>query len=636
MRALFLYLAMITIFSSVAMGDNGGTQPYSRNVEIRAVWMDRRSIPKTETEIRVLVRKYSNAGINLIYPEVIYNGYSAYPSDYLTSQNLWNGLDVLSILIDEAHKRHIEIHPWVWVFRTGNINDKGGILAKHPDWVAINKNGQDVTPNGSYWLCPSIPGVRRLLLNAYSELAAKYKIDGIHLDYIRFEDQSPVPYCYNDSCRQQFQLQYGLDPLNIEPFTSPVIDWHMWREDLVNTFVSEVSAKVRKVRPAIKVSAAVGSPYDTARVNLLQNWAHWADNKWVDFLAPMDYTSNPDNFLRRVDASAKTVSNKALLAPGIGLHVLKGIPPVLEQIQIAQREPAAGITLFASSYMSDDLLTILGEGVFRKRADLPVNKPAEGAKKLLSSAISRIDKQASVNDMLNAGLDVQSAKALIDYDVYRKSAVGYIKPSPPPIFIPDKVQPLPEISVPVISSAPVIDGKLDDSVWQQASSALIQVTNLGHDVTRTTDVKIIRDNLNLYIGFRASEPRTGSVKATVTERDGPVFQDDSIELFLDPQGTGAVYYHFAMNTLGTRFDQKVSDTAWNGDWQGAVSVGSDSWAAEISIPFSILGAVPPSAGDVWHANFCRNRYADGTVENSCWSATYGTYHTPVRFGRIVY
>lgn len=631
MRFVLLFFIFILLSVSFAWADPVPA-PYSRNVEIRAVWLDRRSIPGTEQGIRELIRRYSKAGINLIHPEVIFNGYSAYPSSFLTEKNIWNGLDVLKIILDEAHKRHMEVHPWVWVFRAGNVNDKGGILAKHPDWVAVDVNGKAETSNGSYWLCPSIPEVRQLLLNAYKELATKYPIDGIHLDYIRFESQSPVPYCYNKSCREGFEAKYKIDPINIEPFTLPVLDWHLWRENLIDSFVEEVNAEMKKIDPRIQVSAAVGSPYNSARLDLLQNWTHWADNKWVDFLSTMDYTSSPVNFLNRINSSAENLSNRALLSPGIGLHVLKGIPAVLEQVQLARSAAVSGVTLFASSYLNDDLLDTLMKGLFHDRAKLPIRKPAESSEEMISSAKKRIRSAKSMEDLMNAGLDIKAAGRLVDNAAYRMNNIGYIPPQPPPIFIPARVQPLPRVDVPKISGVPVIDGVLNDPVWQQTPEIHITTTNLGRDATQISDIRLAYDDKNLYLGFKLYEPRIDQIKAAVTEHNGPVFQDDSIELFINPGSSDTSYYQFAVNTLNTHFEQKIGNSGWNAEWQSAVVKNSDSWSAEIAIPFSSIGITEPPSRKEWRVNFCRNRFANGEGENSCWSETYGTYHTPSRFG----
>lgn len=634
MRYLLIALLLIVVLTPV-LADSPGTASAgwtSRPSEIRAVWMDRRSIPATEQGIRRLIRSYAGAGINLVHPEVIYNGYSAYPSSYLTRQDLWHGIDMLGILIDEAHKRGIEVHPWVWVFRTGNASDHGGILKAHPDWVAVNKDGGTLTPGNSYWLCPSVPGARRLLLGAFRELAEKYPIDGIELDYIRFEDQSPVPYCYNDSCRSKFQAEHGIDPMCIEPFTKPVLDWQLWREELINSFVAQVSDETRKVRPTIRISAAVGSIPDIARVSYLQDWPHWAANKWVDFLAPMDYTADVQHFARRQDASAKAIANTALLAPGIGLHLFKGTDTMLDEIEVARSKSVSGVTLFASESLKDDRLKALAEGPFNGKAQLPARDPVEGVKILARSASKRVGDGASSQGLSEADHELTGASTLVKYAEYSAKEVGYVPPTAPPIFIPDVIRPLPSADVPFTDSAPALDGRLDDAAWQKAGHIGICVTNLGAEARQLSDVMLLRDASNLYVGMRCREPRLDRMKVAVSEHDGPVFTDDSVEILIDPSSKSRDYYHFAVNAIGTRFEQYAMNPSWNGEWRAATGREVGAWTAEIAIPFAPL-KVTPTAGSSWRANFCRNRTTTmGDPENSCWSATYGSYHTPIRFG----
>ncbi len=604
-------------------------------VEIRAVWMDKNSIPKTEEGIRTLIRDYAKSGINIVHPEAIYNGYSAYPSAYLKQKDLWNGLDMLGIVIDEAHKNNIEVHPWVWVFRAGYVKDIGGILTDHPEWAAVGKDGKILTANNGYWLCPSIPAVRTLLINAFRELALKYPIDGIQLDYIRFEEQSPVEYCYNDSCRCQFKAACGIDPMELKPFTNQVIGWQLWRENLVNSFVAQTCTELRKVRPAIQISAAVGTNPDRARSNLLQDWVNWAANRWVDFLSPMDYTSNADDFARRQDASLKAIGNYALLAPGIGLYTMKNTQPMLDQIEVTRQKPVDGSTLFATAYLDADRLKALADGPFHESALLPTRAPIESARRLLLAAQNALEVSKSPETVVAVSHEIDKAKRLLDYDLYRTKVISYVSPTVPPIFIPERVQPVPEAKVAKAVSAPKIDGKLYDPVWKTATRIRIQSSNLGLDIAQPTDILLAYDKANLYIAFRAYEPDLNAIKASVTQRDGPIFSDDSVEMFIRT-GNDQQYFHFAMNAIGTRFEQKGTATAYNSDWTGATGRESGAWTAEISVPFTSLIAGEPCPGASWKANFCRNRMTTGTPESSCWSPTYGSYHTPIRFGTLIF
>ncbi|MHB1459326.1 MAG: family 10 glycosylhydrolase [Armatimonadota bacterium] len=606
---------------------------YRKPVEVRAVWMDRRSIPKSEQEIRLLVRKYADAGFNLIFPEVIYNGFTAYPGKVLPMQNLWNGLDVLKIIVEEGHRNRIEVHPWVWVFRAGYPADKGGIIATHPDWAAVGKDGSITGYNGSYWLCPSIPEVRELLMSAYKELITTYKVDGIHLDYIRFDDQSAVSTCYNTSCREQFAKEYGVDPCLIEPFTKSVIDWHLWREEQVNSFICRISDELRKIRLNLKISAAVGDPYDAARLNLLQNWMNWVDNRWVDFLVPMDYTANDGSFGRRVQLDMVSAGNRTLIIPGIGVHLLRDDDQAVGQIGISRYLTASGNALFASSYIKDSLLDNLKHDAFLKPALIPYRDPIKKADRMLTSAIARIKPSMKADDVVYALFDMMSANTLTQYNGWMKSKLGYIPPVQPKIFIPDVVQPIPETVAVKIEQPITIDGQLED-LWQRVVPAMISTTNMGDHVSKPTQIRIAYDASNLYVCLAVARPLSEVRKPTAIYHDAPVFQDDSFEVFIDPAGTGNSYFHFAVNMIGVKFEQKVFDTKWDGDWNCAVTRNDDIWCAEFAIPYSSLGVTPPSIGDVWCVNFCRNMYSNTAGENSCWSATYGGYHTPSRFGRL--
>lgn len=636
MRA-FLTTILTPFFLLSTVAASSAEEPYSRPVEIRAVWMDRTSIPKTEEGIRALIRDYSRAGINIVHPEVIFNGYAAYPSAFLPQQDLWPGIDMLAILTDEAHKRGMEVHPWVWVFRAGNAKDMGGLLPTHPDWAMKNARGETLAESGSYWLNPCHRAVRRTLLNAYRELILKYPVDGIQLDYIRF----PGPdWGYNDLCRIRFREEHGIDPFNIQPFTQPVLDWHLWREDLINTFVRDVSESLRSLRPGIKISAAVASFPDRARTTYLQNWQHWAANKWVDFLAPMDYTTNMQDFRSRVESSRLQIGDTALLAPGIGLLGVKGSELLLEQIDIAREAPVAGVTIFATAYLNAERLAALREGPFRNTAFNPVRDPLEGARRLTSSAQKSLQEDLAFDSLEQTRREIELARGLIGHRQYQVRDVGYVAPTPPDIFIPEEVVSTPEAAVPFVESPPTIDGSLNDATWRSAMQVSLTYTELGDPARHPAVVYLAHDAENLYVAFSFSEIKPEKIKADVTQRDGPVFYDDSLEFFLQPDPESKDYYQFAMNSIGVKFDSRRQDAGFDADWRGAARVYPEQmlWIAEVAIPFSALGASSPHAGATWRANFCRNRVAGARdkIEFSCWSPTYGSFHTPIRFGKITF
>jgi hypothetical protein len=226
------------------------------------------------------------------------------------------------------------------------------------------------------------------------------------------------------------------------------------------------------------------------------------------------------------------------------------------------------------------------------------------------------------------------ASRLLGYVAYRASDTGYIKPTRPPIYIPTTVLPIPEVKIPKISAAPIIDGKLDDVMWSNAARINVAHAAMGDPSQVTTDVLLAYDSDNLYIGYIAHESLTDAIKKTVTKHDGPVFYDDSAEFFLDPWGKRHEYYQLAVNVLGTKFDSKINNAAINPDWKAVASQTSDGWMIEIAVPFTSLGIVPPKSGDIWYANFGRNRWVSGEPEYLIWSVPYGSFHRPERFGVI--
>lgn len=604
----------------------------SSPVELRAIWVNADAIPKTEQGIRNLVRSYHKANLNVLLPEVIARGYTVYPSKLLARDPRFAGaIDPLPIMISEAHSLGMEVHPWVWVFRAGYTKDRGGILTAHPDWVELSKYGEDLSANGGLWVSPTIPAARDFLANLFCELVRKYDVDGLHLDYIRYEVQSPTPYGYSKCARDTFKMLYGTDPVDIDRLSYNQIYWNMFRERQVNTFVQRISRQTRAIKPNLVISAAVGSDITTARLNLLQNWGNWVDNRWVDFITPMAYTNNDNGFAALVSGQESVVGNKTILAPGIGLHMQQSNPDQTNrQVGIARKEKALGEALFASSYFGEPQTSALIQGAYACPASVPYRAPADKAKVLTTCAQNA--KQAGDNDFASY-LD-SLAVCLSQYNTYKTTATPYISPSQPPIEIPENVIPLPSAQVTPAASPIKIDGALDDPAWANAARVQLAYNPNGGPAPVQTTAMLTYDDTNLYVAFDASEPMMSKLKATVVKRDGPTFYDDSVEVFVDPTDKRREYYHLSTNTLGTRFDQKVMNPGWNGEWNTASKLGANGWTTEIAIPFTALKASKPIPGTRWAINLTRNRAASGSLQYFTWAVPYGSFHSPDRLGMI--
>ena len=184
--------------------------------------------------------------------------------------------------------------------------------------------------------------------------------------------------------------------------------------------------------------------------------------------------------------------------------------------------------------------------------------------------------------------------------------------------------------------APVIDGKLDDACWQQASATtgFVRVLkDVGTPPSVQTHVQLLHDNDFLYVAVTCDEPRPQSMVAEVRENDvSAVCGDDCIELFFHPDPQSPKYYQLAANSLGARYDGMGFDSTWNGDWQAQASVGQNAWHLECRIALSSF----PERRRVWRFNVCREFRSRPVLEYHVWSDTYGAFHSPSRFGHLVF
>ncbi|MFC1526238.1 HEAT repeat domain-containing protein [Candidatus Latescibacterota bacterium] len=200
------------------------------------------------------------------------------------------------------------------------------------------------------------------------------------------------------------------------------------------------------------------------------------------------------------------------------------------------------------------------------------------------------------------------------------------------------------VRVPKLSRAPVIDGKLDDSVWGE----ITPITDFYQNIARMRVYRIRGESEayfghrggTLYLGVKGSEASTDSLVAVMTSRDENAWQDDCVELFLDANRDYKTFHQIVINSIGTAFDQhsdgesRGGNTEWNGEFEHAVHVADTYWSLELAIPMAQFGVAVPATGDVWGANIARIRIAGS--EYGQWAPTYGSALRPDRFGYLVF
>ena len=206
----------------------------------------------------------------------------------------------------------------------------------------------------------------------------------------------------------------------------------------------------------------------------------------------------------------------------------------------------------------------------------------------------------------------------------------------------------------------VLTGKLDDPLWQVASLAYLHDALTGAPARFATTVRALYDAEYLYVAFACEDDY---VWGTITAHDGPIYEEECVEIFLNPANAGHQYYEINVSPCNVVFDACILNARtpeqphasflglkeWHVEGlRTAVHVEGElnqpgqakSWSAEFAIPFrALIGAphVPPQVGDEWRINFYRidTPPLDAKSELYAWSTTeFPTFHLPWKFGRM--
>jgi hypothetical protein len=203
------------------------------------------------------------------------------------------------------------------------------------------------------------------------------------------------------------------------------------------------------------------------------------------------------------------------------------------------------------------------------------------------------------------------------------------------------------------AAKPGADGALDPKAWADAQPYLFEMyhaANSSVDKDKQTFVRLLYDDAHIYVRFECYEPRIGDMKLKSVGKDGDVYHQDEVELFLNPECSNRKFLHFmAAPVADAAYDERkgyfedpldpryhIADVSWNAEWSYTYSIDRERnlWVVEMSVPFKSLGQSSPRPGTVWTGNFARARRAHGGEELSCWVAE--EFGNPEVFGEITF
>ncbi len=165
-----------------------------------------------------------------------------------------------------------------------------------------------------------------------------------------------------------------------------------------------------------------------------------------------------------------------------------------------------------------------------------------------------------------------------------------------------------------------VDARFRDKAYWKTLPVLGGLeTPEGRPAASPTEGRVTADRNGLVIALSMAAKNASAVNPPASDpefdRDGPVLEDESVEIFLDPHRDGRDYYHFALNPRNVVMDTSSrAGTSYNPGWRRVVRFGRagsiETWDAEIRIPWEALGlAGPPEAGDEWGMQLVRRDYS---------------------------
>ncbi len=159
-----------------------------------------------------------------------------------------------------------------------------------------------------------------------------------------------------------------------------------------------------------------------------------------------------------------------------------------------------------------------------------------------------------------------------------------------------------------------IDGRLDEEVWRGVTPATAFINREpteGESPSERTEVRVLFDDVSVYVGARMYDREPGTIARQVVRRDQES-QADHFEVGFDSNNDRRTGFLFRVSAANIQrdeyiFDDNERDRAWDAVWFSAVTHDSLGWTAELRIPLSQLRFRASDTEQEWGVNFIRRR-----------------------------
>ena len=243
-------------------------------VHLHRVALPNDPIEKRLADIDESIASAKRAGLNIVMPYAAdSSGRSYYPGSF-RPESLYGEWDALGAYIAAARSAGLTVYPAVPMLICGH-DAPAGILLKHPEWALREKDGA----LGGY-ISAANPEARAWVLGMLQELVARYHLEGVLLDYLRYPNK-PV----------------DLDPVGAVAFAAANPDgkhaitdrgdtpWQRYKESQLTMLMADIEAAL----PDTTLALYCWGPHVASGHYVGQRWADWAKAGYLDIVNVSGY-----------------------------------------------------------------------------------------------------------------------------------------------------------------------------------------------------------------------------------------------------------------------------------------------------------------------------------------------------------
>ena len=204
-------------------------------------------------------------------------------------------------------------------------------------------NGKEIP-----WLSISHPANVQFEIDSILEMARHAPLDGIHLDYMRYPGREAD---YGPAAKKAFEARIGR---KINNWPREVLgplkqDYQIFRQEEIHRAMRKISQAVKSQFPDLTLSVAVWGAWPDCADAQGQDWPVWCKEGLIDWIIPMNYTDNPDQFAGWLDLQRAQPGVEERLLPGIGLISSNAeLTPaqLLQQLDLVKQRNLKGVVLY--------------------------------------------------------------------------------------------------------------------------------------------------------------------------------------------------------------------------------------------------------------------------------------------------